>query len=156
MTVVQALMASGIVAVAVAVALVVRRRRPDAPTQPARHVPTQLDRHDFAPLEVAAATAPWLVVVFSSATCAVCQQVSSKARVLAGPQVAVVEVEYGAYRALHARYRIDSVPLTVIADVDGVVREHFLGPVSATDLWAAVARVREPSTEPGPGCGDDR
>ncbi|MBA3604967.1 MAG: hypothetical protein H0W46_03145, partial [Acidimicrobiia bacterium] len=50
---------------------------------------------------------------------------------------------YGAARPLHARYRIDSVPLLVIADASGVVRRSFLGPVSATDLWAAVAAVRD-------------
>lgn len=156
MSVLQLLVAAGIVLVAVLVAQVVRRRRPDVPTQPARHVPTQLDRRDFAVLDASAATAPWLVVVWSSATCAVCAQVWSKAQVLASGDVAVVDVEYGAHRELHQRYRIDSVPLTLIADAGGVVHEHFLGPMSATDLWAAVARVRDPQTDPGPGCQGDR
>ena len=152
----QWVLAAAIVVVAVVVGQVVRRRRPDAPTQPARHVPTQLDRRDFVALDAQAAHAPWLVVVFSSSTCAVCSQVSSKARVLASREVVVVEAEYAAQRELHQRYRIDSVPLTVIADADGVVQEHFLGPVSATDLWAAVARVRDPDLDPGPGCQGDR
>ena len=30
-----------------------------------------------------------------------------------------------------------------IADAAGVVRHSFLGPVTATDLWAAVAAARE-------------
>ena len=46
-------------------------------------------------------------------------------------------------RDLHRRYRIDAVPLLVIADDAGVVRHHFLGPVTATDLWAAMARLRD-------------
>jgi len=34
------------------------------------------------------------------------------------------------------------VPIVVIADLDGVVRKSFVGPMSATDLWAAVAEAR--------------
>ena len=63
---------------------VARRRRPDAPTQPARSVPTQLDRADFARPD-----APWLVAVFTSATCHTCADVVAKAEVLASDDVAV-------------------------------------------------------------------
>lgn len=45
-------------------------------------------------------------------------------------------------KALHAKYAIDGVPILVIADADGVVRKHFIGPVTATDLWAAAAEAR--------------
>ena len=51
-------------------------------------------------------------------------------------------VEFQARPDLHQRYRIEAVPLLVIADGRGVVRGHFLGPVTATDLWAAVATAR--------------
>ena len=44
---------------------------------------------------------------------------------------------------IHERYRIDAVPLVVIADERGVVRTSFLGPVTATDLWAGVAAARD-------------
>jgi len=37
------------------------------------------------------------------------------------------------------------VPLVLIVDAEGVVRRDFLGPVTATDLWAAVAEVRNPA-----------
>jgi thioredoxin-like negative regulator of GroEL len=141
---VQLALAATIAVVAVAVAAVVRRRRPDAPTQPARHVPTQLDRGDFAALHPQATLAPWMVVVFSSSTCSVCAQVWSKVQVMASSQVAVIDVGYTEHRDVHQRYAIDSVPLTVIVDAQGVVHEHFLGPMTATDLWAAVARVRDP------------
>ncbi len=133
-----------VIALAIAVAAVVvatvlrRRRRSDAPTQPAGHVPVQLDRGDFDRPD-----AEWLVAVFTSATCATCQDVKAKAAVLASDDVAVVDVEYQRDRALQERYRIDAVPLVVIADRAGVVRHSFLGPVTATDLWAAVAGVRE-------------
>ena len=129
------------------VAVVARRRRvPDAPTQRRFTAPEQLDRNDFARPE-----APWLVAVFSSATCDVCAQVVAKAEVLECADVAVVEVEYGADRTLHERYSIDAVPTVVIADAKGVAAATFLGPMTATDLWAAVAEAREPGSTPGGG-----
>lgn len=134
----RVLIAAAIVVVAVVVALVVRRRRPDPPTQPGRAVPAQLDRDDFARPD-----APWLVAVFTSATCHTCADVWSKAEVLASDEVAVDRAEWQSRKDVHERYRIDAVPLVVIADREGVVRWHVAGPVSATDLWAAVARVRE-------------
>jgi thioredoxin-related protein len=139
-----------IVVVVAVVAVVVRRRRtPDAPTQRRYTVPTQLDRHDFGRPE-----APWIVIVFTSATCEVCHSVMSKAQVLDSNDVAVVEVEYGADRSLHERYAIDAVPTVVIADADGVAVATFVGPMTATDLWAAIAEAREPGSTPGGGsCG---
>lgn len=137
----RALVALAIVVVAAAVAVVVRRRRPDVPTQPARTVPAQLDRADFSRPD-----APWLVAVFTSATCHTCADVAHKAQVVESDDVAVQEVEFQAHRDLHLRYRVEAVPMLLIADDAGVVRHHILGPVSATDLWAAVAAVRDAST----------
>jgi hypothetical protein len=134
----RVLIAAAIVVVAVVVALVARRRRPDAPTQPGRAAPTQLDRADFDRPD-----APWLVAVFTSATCDACADVLAKAAVLASDDVAVVPAEWQTRRDLHERYRIAGVPLLVIADATGVVRRSFAGPVSATDLWAAVAAARD-------------
>lgn len=136
-----------VVAAVVVVAGVVslrRRSRRQPPTQPRGEVPAQLDRADFDRADFSAPAAPWLVVVFTSATCETCADVWRKAQVLASREVAVREVEYGRDRALHDRYRIDAVPALVIADADGVVRYGRLGPVSATDLWAAMARCRDP------------
>jgi hypothetical protein len=136
-----------IVAVVAAVAVIARRRSvPDAPTQRRFSAPVQLDRNDFARPD-----APWLVAVFSSARCDVCASVIDKARVLECRDVAVAEVEYTAERALHERYSIDAVPTTVVADAHGVVVASFLGPMTATDLWAAVAEAREPGSTPGGG-----
>jgi len=141
------LIAVVLVAVAVVVALVISRRRPDAPTQPTTwSVPAQIDRADFARPD-----APWLVAVFTSATCSSCQGTWEKARHLESDEVAVQELEVGADAALHRRYRIDAVPITVVADAVGVVRASFVGPVTATDLWATVAELREPGSVP-PGC----
>jgi hypothetical protein len=128
-----------IVVVALAIAAALRaRRRSDPPTQPRGNVPVQLDRADFPRPDAA-----WLVVVFTSATCATCADVAAKAAVLESDDVAVVESEYQRQRAVHQRYGVDAVPLTVVADRSGVVRRSFLGPVSATDLWAAVAWTRD-------------
>ena len=136
-----------IVVVVVAVARVIGVRRvPDAPTQRRFSAPEQLDRNDFVRPEAA-----WLVAVFSSATCDVCAQVTAKANVLECDDVAVTEVEHTANRALHERYSIDAVPTVVIADADGVAAATFIGPMTATDLWAAVAEAREPGSTPGAG-----
>ena len=130
-----------IVAVVITAVMVTWRRRKTtaAPTQPRGEVPAQLDRADFDSPRM-----PWIVVVFTSATCSACADVSRKASVLASREVAVQEVEYVRDRLLHDRYRIDAVPTLVIANSEGVVLYGHLGPVSATDLWAAMARCRDP------------
>ena len=139
-----------VVLAAVAVAQFMKRRDTPAPTQGGFQVPTQLDRHDFPDV-----TAPWLVAVFTSATCSTCSDVFSKASVLGCTDVAVREVEYTAARTLHTKYGIDAVPALVVADQRGVVRSAFLGPVKAQDLWAAVAECREPGSTPEPQLGHD-
>ena len=57
-------------------------------------------------------------------------------------------VEFAAARPVHERYRIDAVPTLVIVDADGVTQRSFLGPMTATDLWAAMAEVRDPGSTP--------
>lgn len=135
-------------AVAVGASYFLRRRSPDAPTQGGFQLPTQVDRADFERPD-----APWLVLLFTSATCDACADMVQKARVLAARDVAVVDVEYSANKELHARYSIDAVPSLVVVDAQGVVRAGFLGPVKAQDLWAAVAECREPGSTPEHGLG---
>lgn len=137
-----------VIAVGIIASVARARRTVDAPTQRKFAVPQQLDRADFARPE-----APWLVAVFSSSTCQVCQSVVDKAKVLETSEVAVVEVEYLADRALHDRYSIEAVPTVVVADANGVNRAGFIGPMSATDLWAAVAEARQPGASPEPNLG---
>jgi hypothetical protein len=145
----QLLIAAAVLAVALAVGAVLRRRRvTDAPTQPVFSAPVQIDRADFAEFD-----APWLVAVFSSASCTTCADVVSKAKVLACTEVDVVDVEYSAATALHRKYNVDAVPIAVVADRAGVVRASFVGPMSATDLWAAVAEARHPGSSPEPDLG---
>jgi len=134
----RALLAGIVVVVAMIVAVVMERRRPEAPTQGSWAVPAQLDRADFARPD-----AQWLVAVFTSATCDSCAKAVEQAKVMASDSVAVDEAEVKARPDLHRRYHIEAVPIIVVADADGVVRTSFTGPPSATDLWAAVAGVRE-------------
>src|SRR4051812_9199936 len=68
-----------LVAVVAAVAWSLQRSKRAAPTQGSSWaVPTQVDRLDFDRPEV-----PWLVIVFSSASCLSCQGTWDKAQVLA-------------------------------------------------------------------------
>ena len=131
-----------IVGVVVVIALLAnlwqRKRQVDAPTQGASEVPSQIDRADFARPD-----APWIVLAFTSATCQTCSDIERKVRVLETNSVAIQILEYTAERELHERYKIDAVPTVLMADVNGVVQANFLGPVSATDLWAALARARD-------------
>ena len=138
-------MAAVVVVVAIVVAVILERRRPEAPTQGNWAVPAQLDRADFTRPD-----APWLVAVFTSATCDSCAKAVERAKVLASDSVAVEEAEVKARPDLHRRYHIDAVPIIVVADADGVVRTSFTGPPSATDLWAAVASVRDEEPPWGP------
>ena len=127
-----------LVAIAVVIALIVERRRPAPPTQPTYAVPSQLDRDDFDRPD-----APWLVAVFTSATCASCKDVLVKARPLESPTVAVQEVEATAQADVHRRYNIDAVPMLVLADAEGVVRGSLIGPASAEEIWLAVGEIRD-------------
>ena len=54
---------------------------------------------------------------------------------------------------LHRRYELAAIPTTVIADSDGVVQRAFVGAFTATDLWAAVAELRDPGSTPEPDLG---
>lgn len=136
-----------VVVFAAVLAQFLQRRKPQAPTQPKMEVPAQVDRSDFPQPE-----SQWLVAVFSSAACSTCIDVVSKAQALATSQVAVVNVEYPERKDLHNRYGIDAVPTVVVVDENGVVRGSFIGPVTATDLWAGVAEMRQPGSRAVSDC----
>jgi Thioredoxin len=132
-------------AIAVLISEVVKKRKPEPPTQKKWGVPEQLDRKDFPRPE-----APWLVVAFTSETCDSCEAVVPKVEVLASHEVSTAILTFQDYKEIHERYGIDAVPTVVIADSLGVVRSNFVGPASAADLWAAVAELREPGSTPPP------
>ena len=132
------------------IAAVLRRRGEDAPEQGASWaVPTHLDRRDFGRPE-----APWLVTVFSSTTCLACQGTWAKAQLLESDAVSVQEVEAIEHKSLHDRYGVEVVPMVLVADAEGVVHWSFVGEPTATDLWAALAELREPGTI-APSCTED-
>ena len=135
-----------VAATAGTLAHLVQRRRPNAPVRTGWSVPQQLDRRDFDRPD-----APWLVAVFTSATCDTCGSVVEVARPLESQAVAFQEVEAGDRRDLHDRYAVDAVPMVLLVDGVGVVRDHHLGPVSATHLWGSLAELRQPGSTPD-GC----
>ena len=107
------------------------------PSQGLAVAPQQLDRNDFPRPD-----APWLVVLFTSRHCDSCAGLVEKAQPLASDEVGVVEVEYTRQPELHARYKIDAAPITVLVDREGVTRTAFIGAYSAPDLWSALAELR--------------
>jgi hypothetical protein len=140
--------AAVLVVAVVAVAWFLRKRPPDAPPRDVYAVPRQLDRSDFP-----RPTAPWLVALFSSSVCESCATLPPKLAPLASDDVVTCEIEASERGDLHRRYGIAAVPTTVVADADGVVRRGFVGAFTATDLWAAVAELRDPGSTPEPSLG---
>jgi hypothetical protein len=132
----RVLIAAGLAVAVAALAWVVQRRRPEPPTQRRWAVPDQLDRADFE-----RPGAPFLVAVFTSATCNSCAQTVVQAQDVASADVVVEEVEIAAHGDLHSRYNIEAVPTLVVADREGVVRASFVGPIPDGGLEAAFAEV---------------
>ncbi len=130
------------------IAWFLQRRPPEAPPRDVYPVPKQLDRADFPHSE-----ARWLVALFSSAACDSCRGLGAKLTPLASADVAVCEIGAEDQGALHRRYELAAIPTTVVADADGVVRRAFVGAFTATDLWAAVAELRDPGSTPEPDLG---
>ena len=120
-------------AAAVALALWQQRRQRAAPTAARGEPPTSLDRRDFRDPE-----APWLIAVFTSATCSSCAAVLAELREQESADVVVADVEVAAEPRLHRKYAIDSVPTAVIADATGDAKLAFVGPLGP-DHRAALA-----------------
>jgi hypothetical protein len=116
------------------------RRVVGAPTQGRATVPQQLDRGDFPRPD-----APWLVALFTSQHCDSCAGLFDKAKPLESTDVTVAEIEYSAQPDLHRRYRIEAAPITVLADASGVTRGSFVGAFAASELWSALAELRDPA-----------
>jgi hypothetical protein len=144
----RVLIAAALVVVASIVAFVLNRRRPAPPTQSKIPIPAQLDRADFP-----SPSSPWLLVVWTSATCESCAKATAKAQLLASDQVAYAELPWQEHKELHERYGIEDVPLVLLADAEGVVQVSFVGTPNFTDLAGAVAEAREPGSTPEPDLG---
>ncbi len=132
----RVVLAVAIALVVVAVAYVIQRRAPEPPTQRRWAAPDQLDRTDFD-----RPGAPWLVAVFSSATCDSCRAAVAVAQAHASADVVVQQVEFAARGDLHRRYNVESVPTIVIADRQGVVRASIVGPPAEGEFERAFAEL---------------
>ena len=132
------LIAVVLVGLAVLVAYLVQRRQPVAQRPPSFNVPTHLDRADFAD-----PGKPWLVAAFVSSTCDTCAGVLERVRPLASDEVAIAEHNSVSEADLHERYGVDAVPLVIVTDAQGQVLHHVFGPVTAADLWAKLAELRD-------------
>lgn len=128
-------------AVACLVALVASRRRvrwrgvlasPD--------IPSTLDRAAFVRAGLDVSGKPWLVAVLTDGNCRTCGSALDRLSPVAGPTVAVVEVDADHHTELHDAYGVDAVPLTLVADGEGAVQAWILGPPTAGDI-ASVSRL---------------
>jgi hypothetical protein len=144
----RAAIAAVLVVVAVALAAVLGRRRNDPPTSDRVEVPRQLDRLDFVRPD-----APWLVVVFTSETCESCARATAKASLFESTETAYEEIPWQTRRDLHDRYRVDTVPMILVADGSGLVQRSFVGAPAFTDLAAAVEEARAPGSSDRPEAG---
>lgn len=121
-------------------ALWLRRRRPAPPLQDGWHPPMQIDRGDFVNPEK-----QWLVAVFTSVLCDACEKAVVAGSFLESSDVAYQLVTAEENPGLHDRYRVEQIPLLLIADSQGVVQLNTVGPPVATELWAEFAHIRENS-----------
>ena len=111
------------------VAYFVNRRGTDSPSVPKNSLPIQIDRKDFNE-----PTTSQLLVLFSSETCDSCETARELLQNYSLDSVCVQEVQFPQQRDIHERYGIDSVPIILVADVDGVVLWSYAG-VPADDLF---------------------
>jgi hypothetical protein len=107
---------------AVAVAFFVNRRSTDSPTVPKSSLPIQVDRNDFEHPET-----EWILVFFSSDSCDSCGIVRRLLKALDVCLLHIQEVTFPKDKFLHQRYGIESVPIVLLAGVDGVVVWSYAG-----------------------------
>lgn len=129
------ILAAALVVVAVVVAQLLARRRTATDVRPRDvPVPSFVDRRDLPRPD-----APFAFVHFSSATCEACASVRASAAALESDDVAVVELSWQDHKVTHERYRIDTVPLSVLLDGEGEVLHSWVGPMEPGELWGTVA-----------------
>lgn len=122
--------------VAIGVALLLQRRRPEPPSAPSYKAPAQVDRDDFAgPNDLP------LVVVFASTTCNSCPVVWEEVGRTRTDGVATERIDVQDDPKRHERYKIDGVPTTLVVGVDGVVAASFFGPLREGALAEAIEAI---------------
>lgn len=132
--------AAVLIVVAIAIATLAQRRRSASATAvPRSELPPAIDL-----VAVGIPDGPALVV-FTEETCRTCQSAIAVVRGPAGAGLPVAEVPFGVERELHRQHGIDTVPTTVVADVDGRVIDGWVGSVDLSGLAAALAQVARPA-----------
>ncbi len=106
-------------------------------TEPKHHIPDVVSASDFGIPE-----GQWMLLVFSSEKCATCAVVVEAVSRIDMPGLAVEVIGIERMPELHADYRIDAVPTTIVADPTGSVRKSFLGPVDLPMIRLAVSAAR--------------
>lgn len=134
-----------VAALAGLLAVLLQRWRPGSQVATGWSVPGHLDRADFARPDI-----PWLVAVFSSTDCPACASMVAEAQTLAAVRVVVQEVPAESASELHDRYQVEVVPMLVVADGDGLVWAHHLGPSTPGELRAVLERARSSRSYDGP------
>jgi hypothetical protein len=134
----QLVVGAVLVVVAVGVALLIRRRAPARPTAVRTYDrPAQLDPADLGTFT------EWTVVLFSSAGCETCAGLRAQAAAAVDESVGFVEFEFGEHPEVHDHYGVDAVPMLLVVDDEGTVREVVVGPQPDGVVRALIARSRE-------------
>ena len=115
-------------AFAISVAYIANNRRTDSPSVPKSSLPIQVDRNDFE-----MPVMKWLLVFFSSESCSSCIQVRETLSDIPLNSIHIQEVSFPQEKNLHNRYAINSVPIVLIANLEGVVTWSYAG-VPPNDL----------------------
>ena len=109
-------------AFAIIVAYIANNRRTDSPSVPKSSLPIQVDRNDFNMPGM-----KWLLVFFSSESCSSCIQVREILSEIPLNSIHIQEVSFPQEKNLHTRYAINSVPIVLIANLEGVVIWSYAG-----------------------------
>ena len=109
-------------AFAIIVAYIANNRRTDSPSVPKSSLPIQVDRNDFNMPGM-----KWLLVLFSSESCSSCIQVREILSEIPLNSIHIQEVSFPQEKNLHTRYAINSVPIVLIANLEGVVIWSYAG-----------------------------
>jgi len=127
----------GAVIIAVAVSTLANRSTTSTNAELEHHIPDQIDGADFC-----RTLGSRMLVVFSSSKCNTCALVIEAVSRIDKPSLVVVVADIETKPDLHAKYNIEAVPTTLLAEPSGRVVKSFLGPVgrelieqALSDAW---------------------
>ena len=91
------------------------------------------------PLKVLPPQTPWAILVFTSKACRTCPGVLHLARRLETQETEVIEYSVEQHLDIHRKYKINSVPLTLVVNESGEVKEWCFGPIDINKIKAAIS-----------------